>query len=1221
MNHSEIHESFRGFLKKQQASAPLDRDIRRYVLGKRNGTISVGYVKNTLKNAYGTNLSRLFPNIIDMDDNQWKDSSLYLATGTVRPDNDTSHPGACKIFQSAHEKSDILLFEQGFLASISSWSQSFREKNPDHACLGYVYDDIAHYFMAEYPNRLIRKLNSEESLDRSQVSRAQDLISRIVDQKVSKYNSQPFELPPLTRGYKRRVLVCDQSFADASTVYGLVNEKSFQDMLLAAIKENPDAEILVKTHPDTVWEAEKRKGYYSRLSSYGNVRILNTPVNPFVLFNEVDTVYVGTSQMGLEALFAGKKVVCFGAPFFSGWGVTDDRIEIPHRHRTRTLEEIFYYFYIWYTIYHLPNDSAPSEIEDVLDFIIENREVGETQKETHSDTTEISIIIPVYGVEKYIQECISSVQKQSLKNVEILTVNDQSTDNSQKLIDDMAKKDPRIKPIILPKNVGQGMARNAGLEAAKGEFIFFLDADDYFVANDCLQKALDYAKKHSSDMVRLSKSHERVETIKGEYIEDRKDKCEAFFIEKQHSQSLKENKELIQSRHFWTFLYRKNFLLDNNIKFTLPQWEERPFLTKAMLLTDRIAVLPIKSIAYRVRKDSTARRKKTKHDVQLFLQNFREIIQLYQKFGASDVNSPLRYHLSFSTTQYLHYIFFGFPYQVAISSNSGLNVDTFLNDVSEIFQSCQIAPDELLKDPISIRRDYFQNGIYKIILSAIVEKKFDVLKELLKNRQLSHKTILNCFSALNPSSNLANAINQYSKLSEDKISCPNIKNVKTNRTKIIIHIGSTKSGSTYIQHFLDKNRVALFQRGVWYPEFGLFWQKDRPHKTAGHAKFLHAAQRKERKYLNKIMAGLEQFPNHVHTIILSSEAFFLADNSQRLVDHFSNFDVEMLVYLRRQDDWANSQYCEFVGGGAIGKVDEDIDTWLAHSKTINWLSYDVMLQKWVEKIGTNKITVRPYEKTQFHQRDLLLDFCNAVGIRNVEEFEKPSKDQENSFQLDERYIKLMLHFNRLPFKDHRHYLRFVDYVTKQLSKKEIAIARPNLLTEEQRARILEKHKQGNIHIAKTFLNNSDGILFNDYSTPTQMPDKISENMCLSDFEMMFNAYEELSGSHPEISPKTNKMLKKKTSRDNVNGAVIIKKKWSWWTKARVTFKNLYLKNTILFEEGDYSNIQALNTLQNKELKNGKYGYIKEKWSFFTKGKRIIKNFILQRPIHFEQSTK
>lgn len=90
----------------------------------------------------------------------------------------------------------------------------------------------------------------------------------------------------------------------------------------------------------------------------------------------------------------------------------------------------------------------------------------------------ISIIIPVYNVEKYLERCIESVINQTLKNIEIILVNDGSTDSSPKICDYYASRDSRIK-VIHKINEGLGSARNAGLDIANGLYIGFLDSDDY----------------------------------------------------------------------------------------------------------------------------------------------------------------------------------------------------------------------------------------------------------------------------------------------------------------------------------------------------------------------------------------------------------------------------------------------------------------------------------------------------------------------------------------------------------------------------------------------------------------------------------------------------------------------------------------------------------------------------------------------------------------------
>ena len=94
----------------------------------------------------------------------------------------------------------------------------------------------------------------------------------------------------------------------------------------------------------------------------------------------------------------------------------------------------------------------------------------------------ISIIVPVYNVETYLQCCVDSLLHQTLKEIEIILVDDGSPDNSPAMCDEFAKHDDRVK-VIHKKNEGQGYARNSGLEIAAGEYIAFVDSDDYVELN------------------------------------------------------------------------------------------------------------------------------------------------------------------------------------------------------------------------------------------------------------------------------------------------------------------------------------------------------------------------------------------------------------------------------------------------------------------------------------------------------------------------------------------------------------------------------------------------------------------------------------------------------------------------------------------------------------------------------------------------------------------
>lgn len=111
----------------------------------------------------------------------------------------------------------------------------------------------------------------------------------------------------------------------------------------------------------------------------------------------------------------------------------------------------------------------------------------------------ISIIVPVYNVELYIDQCVNSLINQTLKNIEIILVDDESTDNSGRICDQYEKKYNNIK-VIHKKNGGLGNARNAGLEKAQGKYIAFVDSDDY-VSNNMYKTLYNLALENDSDCV------------------------------------------------------------------------------------------------------------------------------------------------------------------------------------------------------------------------------------------------------------------------------------------------------------------------------------------------------------------------------------------------------------------------------------------------------------------------------------------------------------------------------------------------------------------------------------------------------------------------------------------------------------------------------------------------------------------------------------------------
>lgn len=173
----------------------------------------------------------------------------------------------------------------------------------------------------------------------------------------------------------------------------------------------------------------------------------------------------------------------------------------------------------------------------------------------------VSVIIPIYNVEKYLRECLDSVVNQTLKDIEIICVNDGSTDSSAAICDEYAAKDPRVKVIHKP-NAGYGHSMNRGLENATGEYIGIVESDDFAELN-MFESLYNHAKLHEADVVK-SKFwlYWSTPEVKNEKFEN----VGKYPINK--ITNAKSNPDIILSvSSIWSAIYRKDFLDRRNIKF------------------------------------------------------------------------------------------------------------------------------------------------------------------------------------------------------------------------------------------------------------------------------------------------------------------------------------------------------------------------------------------------------------------------------------------------------------------------------------------------------------------------------------------------------------------------------------------------------------------------------------------------------------------------------
>lgn len=196
--------------------------------------------------------------------------------------------------------------------------------------------------------------------------------------------------------------------------------------------------------------------------------------------------------------------------------------------------------------------------------------------------TKLSIIVPVYNVEKYLPKCLESLIKQTLKDIEIICVNDGSMDNSLAILKEFASKDSRIR-IIDNQHQGVAKTRNTGIEQSTGEYIGFVDSDDY-IDIDFFEKLYNSATKSNSDIAIASiLKHKNFFNI-----------YNAKYTKEETAITIQDKIKLCEDKkHFffyaWNKIYHSGFIKENNIKFSEGQiYEDVMFAIKALYYSNKI---------------------------------------------------------------------------------------------------------------------------------------------------------------------------------------------------------------------------------------------------------------------------------------------------------------------------------------------------------------------------------------------------------------------------------------------------------------------------------------------------------------------------------------------------------------------------------------------------------------------------------------------------------
>lgn len=225
----------------------------------------------------------------------------------------------------------------------------------------------------------------------------------------------------------------------------------------------------------------------------------------------------------------------------------------------------------------------------------------------------VSIIVPIYNVEKYIHKCIDSIINQTLKDIEIILVDDESPDNCPRICDEYAQKDNRIK-VVHKKNGGLGFARNSGLEIATGEYIAFVDSDDY-IDITMYETLYNVAKEHDLDTCYSGYNNvtkDRIIPIREveTYTEFCKTDILNIFLLNMIGNNVKEKADRRYAMSVWHAIYSNEIIQSEQIRFC----SERDFISEDIVFDidylskcRKIGIIPNTLYFYRANDNSLSR--------------------------------------------------------------------------------------------------------------------------------------------------------------------------------------------------------------------------------------------------------------------------------------------------------------------------------------------------------------------------------------------------------------------------------------------------------------------------------------------------------------------------------------------------------------------------------------------------------------------------------------
>jgi glycosyltransferase involved in cell wall biosynthesis len=551
---------------------------------------------------------------------------------------------------------------------------------------------------------------------------------------------------------------------------------------------------------------------------------------------------------------------------------------------------------------------------------------------------DVSVVIPCHNSVEYIDQCIGSIVRQKGVEIEIIAVDDCSTDDTWQHLQSLSKTVPNLRLERLAKNAGQATARNIGIASARGRYIALLDSDDAYRASNVMKRWVKAADRDHLDLCiaqfSVLKENGRIE------------KPASVPPIKNGVGSVKDAPMIANTAQSWQILFRREFLSRKKLSFSnrLRQREDRLFFIHAFLMADRIGVTEIDAILYRKHANSTMRKIDYNQLAQFnthmeimsdYFEKSHDEGRVHKDFERANAISYWRQALEYWNPLIYSVLSFDLGYsKIEPKPGDAKAARQFLKNLHRLTFHCEPLLFDSCINENGTSSIMSSEGTMDVARMALAADRMDILHQILKHRwqRIHHSTLT---ELVKPSDFdwAEEVVMQYLKYSrnsiyaEEKISThtPKLSNLVK---RVIIHVGTTKTGSSAFQEFMENNRFRLLEKAVYYPIYGVSREQGiRRQRSSGHLMAIkHALNHKPRHQIGQhIAAEIDALPHTVDTLVISSENILShliwpksseskGDVSRDIIGEIADAlgveQVEVVATFRRQDDWFKSFYRE-----------------------------------------------------------------------------------------------------------------------------------------------------------------------------------------------------------------------------------------------------------------------------------------------------------------------